>query len=450
MGMTCRWNAAVLGGQSALIAALLVLAAAPANGSEFSERLAAWQGGANPVRRAQHEAPAQGTESAAMAGDSSYATTEEGTIVAGGPTYFDEYAQGGGCGEHGCCDAGCYGPMMWMRFELLLWWHKGRDLPALVTTDPIGEDSTTAGILPGAEVLIGDEEKDSELTAGGRFDIGYWLDADRCFGIGDRFFALGDEELRLRADSTDEPVLAIPFFDARDDANNALLVAFPGLRSGQINVRGDTSVLGNDVYARMLVCQGSGSRLDFVTGYHYSRINDDLRIRTRTNINEVGGSIPFGTRTRVSDDYQTSNSFHGAILGFLYEAECDCWTMQGLARVSLGNMSETARIDGSTRLTAPGLPPQSTQGGLFTSGDSRGSFSRNEFSTVSEVGLRLGYRWGPCTQLSLGYSFIHWNDVLRASDQINTRVGAVGDQQFRLTGSDFWVQGINVGLVREF
>ena len=446
MVMTCRLDAAFRSGRCALIAALVVLASAPAFGSEFSERLAAWQGGANPVRRAQHEVPAQDEALPMMAHD--------GTYVAGETTYFDEYAHGGGsCGQLGCEGGGCYGPMMWTRFELLLWWHKGRDLPPLVTTDPLGEASTTAGILPDAKVLIGDDEEESELAAGGRFDIGYWLDPGHCFGVGDRFFALGDEELRLSADSTDNPVLAIPFFDARDDGNNALLVAFPGLRSGQINVRGDTSVLGNDVYARMLVCQGSDSRLDFVTGYHYSRINDDLRIRSRSTIAEVGGSIPFGTRTRVSDEFETSNSFHGAILGFLYECQCDCWTMQGLARVSLGNMYETARIDGSTRLAAPGLPRQSTRGGLFTSGDSRGSFSRNEFTTVSEVGFTLGYRWNPCTQLSLGYSFIHWNDVLRASDQIDTRVGAAtGDDRspFRLTGTDFWVQGINIGLVREF
>ena len=38
--------------------------------------------------------------------------------------------------------------------DVLLWWREGRDLPPLVTTDPTSEDSTTAGVLPDATILL--------------------------------------------------------------------------------------------------------------------------------------------------------------------------------------------------------------------------------------------------------------------------------------------------------
>jgi hypothetical protein len=95
-----------------------------------------------------------------------------------------------------------------------------------------------------------------------------------------------------------------------------------------------------------------------------------------------------------------------------------------------------------------------TEGGLFTGERNIGTFSRSEFTAVTEVGLTLAYHWGPCTRLTVGYTFIYWSDVLRPGDQIDPRVGEspeLGEHPaFRFNRGDFWVQGINLGLVREF
>ena len=44
----------------------------------------------------------------------------------------------GTCGNHGPadCDMCCGKPLWWAKFDVLLWWREGRDLPPLVTTDP--------------------------------------------------------------------------------------------------------------------------------------------------------------------------------------------------------------------------------------------------------------------------------------------------------------------------
>ncbi len=365
----------------------------------------------------------------------------------------------GGCGPAGCASCGDFGPqgsdmccgkpLWWARFELLLWWREGRDLPPLVTTgDPSVVDSTDAGILPAAEILFGGGRQSSDMQAGGRLDLGFWLDERQCTGIGNRFFGLGNDDMHFRSDSLDNPILAIPFIDV--DTEESLLIAFPGLASGSVDVQGSSEVLGNDLYARFLLCRDCDSRLDFITGWSDSRINDDLRIRSRSTITEVGGNIPIGTETNVFDRFDTRNEFNGVILGLIHEYECRCYSWQTLARVSLGNMNQRVIIDGQTSIAVPGDDAEVTAGGLFTNPDTNiGEFERNEFTAVTEVGLNFAYHVGPCTKLTVGYSFLYWNDVLRPGDQIDRTVGD-GRPDQRFDRSDYWVQGVNLGFTREF
>ena len=448
-----------------------------ASASEFAERLAAWNVGPMRGPTIREVAPASYEEPAPTP---AYSRNQSSAQPAAPPAatpplrsqwqqmafdHGDTYAYPGaacggascgGCGDYGhaSCDMCCGKPLWWAKFEVLLWWREGRDLPPLATTDPVSEDSSTAGVLPDATILFGGGRESSDMAAGGRVDLGFWMDPGECWGVGNRFFGLGNDSQKFHIDSLDNPVLAVPFFDFDLEANNALLVSYPGLVSGAIDVDASSSVIGNDVYARFLLCRDCDSRLDFVTGYHYSRINDNLRISSTRTVTEVGGNIPLGTVTDVFDEFDARNVFHGAILGLMHEYDCRCWTWQALARMSIGNMRERVIIDGSTRIAVPDEDPTVTAGGLFTGEENLGEFSRSEFTAVTELGLTLGYKWGPCTRLSVGYSFIYWNDVLRPGDQIDPRVGEdpSGNQhpRFRFNHGDYWVQGVNLGLIREF
>lgn len=354
-----------------------------------------------------------------------------------------------GGGHGGGYDVCCGKTLWWAKADLLLWWRQGSDLPPLVTSSPTAVPSTDAGVLPDARILFGGESEPSSMAAGGRIDIGFWLDPQHCRGVGNRFFGLGRDSIRYDADTFDHPILAIPFFDVDGDENNSLLIAYPGLLSGSVDIESSSTVIGNDVYFRMLLCRDCNSRLDFITGYHYSRISENLSIRSSRTVTEVGGDIPLGTETDVFDQFNTRNSFHGAILGLMHEWDCRCWTVQTLGRMSIGGMNQEVIIDGSTRIAVPGQGTNVTDGGLFTGENNLGTHSRSEFSAVTEVGVNLAYNWNPCTKLTVGYSFIYWHDVLRAGDQIDTQVG--GDRpRLRMDSGDFWVQGLNLGLVREF
>jgi hypothetical protein len=437
------------------LAAILAvsLVAGQAGASEFAERLAAWQGGAPAATRA----PQASAEAVAQ-------PAPESVPHSASQSHWQQMAFGPGgcwsCGPAGCdscgtcgptpCETYCNKPMWWVRGEVLLWWRQGRDVPPLVTTDPVSEDSTTAGILPDASILFGGGREEGDMQVGGRIDIGFWIDQRQCLGIGNRFFGLGSDSLRFQIDSLDNPVLAIPFFDVDADDNDALLVAYPGLSSGSIDIEGSSSIVGNDVYVRYLICRDCNSRVDFLTGWHYSRVRDDLSIRSSSVVTEVGGDIPLGTETDVLDEFEMQNTFNGAILGIIHEYECHCWSLQSLVRVSIGNMSQRATINGQTTIAVPDEDPEVTAGGLFTNADTNiGTFRRDEFSAVSELGVTLAYHCGPCTKLTVGYSLVYWSDVLQAGEQIDPSVGE--DQpEFRFNSSGYWVQGLNLGLVKEF
>ena len=82
---------------------------------------------------------------------------------------------GGGCSA-ACSD--CYAPTWYGQADLLIWWFKGNQVPALVTTSPDGTPRPQAGVLgqPGTEVLFGDTGIDDNYRPGLRLTVGRWLD----------------------------------------------------------------------------------------------------------------------------------------------------------------------------------------------------------------------------------------------------------------------------------
>ena len=386
------------------------------------------------------------------------------------PYYDPGYVEGGACGPDGCgfggcglgcgaccdpCSGGCAtgcSTLVWARFEALLWWQEGRDLPPLVTTDPATEPFATAGILPNATVLFGNGTEEGDMSAGFRFDIGTWTDTQQCYGAGWRFFGLGTDGLGFRSTSVQNPVLAIPFETINPVANDALVISYPGLREGEINFVGNSEVFGSDVYGRFLLCRNCISRIDLITGYHFSRVDDQIVMRSRfTDVDPQ--SVDFGAVTTVVDRFAGNNDFHGGIIGFIWERDCGCWNTQLLARTALGGMRERMRIDGSFTFDTLAAPPVTTPGGLFTAPTNLGTYGQTEFATVSEFGATAAYRIGRCTQITLGYTFILWSSVQRPSDAIDPVIDLGNNPTrpaFNFNTSSYWVQGLNVGFEFKF
>ncbi|MFM7845071.1 MAG: BBP7 family outer membrane beta-barrel protein [Planctomycetota bacterium] len=333
--------------------------------------------------------------------------------------------------------------------EYLIWWRKGQTAPPLVTTAPTTTSSSDAGVLglPGTTVLYGPEAVGGQAQAGGRLSFGRWLDDCQDRAVGVRAFFLGRGDATFRASNTDFPVLARPFLDVTPGLpadQNALLVAYPGDFTGNIQVTSQSDVLGGDVYLRQMFHQSELSRVDFVMGYQFSRVDQSLEITNQSN----DGSATLSVR----DFFSTKNEFHGGSLGFMFNFERRRWHLDVLAKVGLGSMHESVTIAGQQS-------PNGGQGGLLARVPSNvGTFTRNEFAAVPEVSLTWSWRIRGNWEMSLGYSFLYWSTMMPTSGVIDPQLavnlsdpftGALRPN-FAFRTQEYWVQGASIGLSCKF
>jgi hypothetical protein len=148
--------------------------------------------------------------------------------------------------------------------------------------------------------------------------------------------------------------------------------------------------------------------------------------------------------------------------------DADRWFASGGIKVGVGAMVEDVGIAGSlvTNDFSNGGPAQTFTGGYFALPTNIGDRSRTTFAVVPEVQLKVGYRITPSASVYLSYSFLYASDVVRPGNQIDRNInqtqsvsytGAppatlIGPAQpsFGFNRSDFWAQGIGLGLEVRF
>lgn len=388
-------------------------------------------------------------------------------------------------------DWGC-GPSstFWVGGEVLLWWTKANQYPALVTT---GIPGAMPGVLgqPGTDVIFGGD-LDNRMRVGGRFSGGFWLNHCRTLGIEGNYFFLGSRSSRFDSNGA---LLTRPFFDVLSDTQNAQLVSYPGIATGQIHASTYSRLQGGELN---LFCSprceptcdpcldpcGNGqnvttscsdcnswnnyrSSVVWFGGFRYLELNEGMSITETSQVNPAlpPGSPLFGGSTiTINDQFNTRNSFYGGQIGV--RTEC-CWGRMFAnvyGKVALGVTQQVVDINGSTIITAPNGTTVVTPVGFLASGSNSGHFTRDRFSVVSEVGVNLGYQITRHVRSTVGYSFLHWTSVVRPSNQID--IGLSGtqiptDARFNplagparpgilLNDTDFWAQGISFGLEFRF
>jgi hypothetical protein len=349
-----------------------------------------------------------------------------------------------------------FGGRLWGRGEYLLWWTRGSNLPALVTTSPAGTSPQDSGILgqPGTSVLFGDREVMTDARSGGRFTLGYLLLPCADLGVEANYLFLGPAASHYRADNTTIPILARPYHDLGTNAESALLVAHPDFLNGSVLVNATTDFQGGEVLLRKTAWQGYCERFDFLLGYRFAKLNDGLRISQTSQWTQPQGIIPPGTTKDLFDSFDTQNEFNGGELGLAYRQRLEQWSLELLGKVALGNTSSQVRVDGATATTLPDGRSATFAGGLLAQETNIGSFSRDQFCVVPEFGVTIGYNLTRQLRATFGYTFIYWNNVLRSGDQIDTAVSQLppepptGDRRpmVPLKSTDFWAQGMNFGL----
>jgi hypothetical protein len=340
---------------------------------------------------------------------------------------------------------------------------KRANLPPLVTASPPGTALGRVGVrgTPGTPVVFGGSWVKGDLSVGGRVRAGLWLDCERTFGLEGSFFQLGTQAEGFSGGTPG--IVGRPFINVATGRPDAELVSSPGFLNGNVQASASSgSLIGADLLGRVNLCCGCGYRLDALAGYRYLRLSDRVGISENLTSTDVAQTVaPLGANIIVTDHFQTTNQFHGGEVGLAGEYHWNAWTLGATASVALGLTHERAEINGSTTITVPGFPPVFNSGGLLALSSNSGIHTRDPFAVVPEVRIQLGYQVGPHLRVFAGYNFLYWSQVARAGDQIDVVInpnllapplpGASPLRPaFSFQGTNFWAQGINLGVEFRF
>jgi hypothetical protein len=410
-----------------------------------------------------------------------FATGPCGCNTCGGPDC-------GGCGVN-CCANGCCPPgnRWYVGAEYLLWWMKGDRTPPLVTAGDPFANPNGASIIgqPTTRILFGGHELETNGRSGIRLNAGYWFTDDHRLGIDFSGFLFPEDQKTFAATSRGAPQLGRPIIDQTPTVlnsagqfvanplfglNNVQLVSQPGVLSGTVDVVRKSTFWGAEANLRRNFLCGEDYYLDGLLGYRMLGLDESLTInealvtlgnRTITPPNQLPIIVvPAGTSINVQDRFRTSNRFYGAQVGLDGEYRYGPWSLGGKVKLGMGSTQEVVDVSGFTNTLTP--PPTnrttSSSGGLLTQqGTNIGHFHREMFSVIPEVGLTVGYQLTPRLRATLGYNLLYWSAVARPGEQIDPNVnrsfvpGAPGGMgvakpAFPFAGSDFWAQGLTVGL----
>jgi hypothetical protein len=346
-----------------------------------------------------------------------------------------------------------------VRCEYLLWSTKSSPLPPLVTTGLAGAPVGQAGVLGafGTAVLFGGTNVSDNPRSGGRLAAGGWLNDAQTLGVESYFFGLEDASIHFGAASEGSPVLARPFVNAQTLAPDAVVIAFPGVAKGGVNVTvSSTDLDGAGVDLRASLCRGCCYRVDVLGGYRFLHMHEGVGVAETETAAGSRAPAPAGAGIDLADSFGTTNQFHGGEVGAEAEYSHGGWYVDVLGKLAVGGTVEDITINGNTSLR--GGPP--APGGFLALPSNIGNYHRFPFAIVPEVGLDVGYRLTDRLRVFAGYTIVYWSQVARVGDQIDLMINPSLFPPAHPAGlprpaliphdTDFWAQGVKFGVELRF
>lgn len=353
--------------------------------------------------------------------------------------------------------------------DLLYWRIKDYPVPVLVTTGT----PASQGILfrDGVVVLFGGRDSEEDDRYGARFSGGWWSDADHSSGVEGNFFFLGERSHVFTRDAL--PVLARPFFNLNSRTDASELVAFPNAFTGSVVVETLSRLWGleanywHKVFADRVYFDIHGRmRIDVMAGLRYLELDEGLNIARVTTIAPNLLVFPqfanaIGNRFSESDRFGTRNQFYGTQVGAAFKFDSLGWFLNVHGKLGVGTTHQAIDINGNQVNVTAARGLQVVRGGLLAVNSNIGHHTRDEWSIVPEWGVTVGYHLTDNIVLSVGYTSLHWLQVVRPGDQVDTVVditrvpgfapaGTPSTGQFRpgvpFKDSNFWARGVTAGI----
>jgi hypothetical protein len=395
------------------------------------------------------------------------------------------------------------------------WWFGGDYMLTFVTPQPISFPLLTTsspnqfGLLgaPTTIQLINDEDVRYSGFSAFRLNGGFYGDADRRFGFDISTLVTQEADIRRRFTSlqgggfgpTNIPLLARPFINTNTGAPASLVLANTDIGAGTATFRTSTEIFGIDPAALWNVYRsGPGSRFqsstDFLAGYKFLQIREDLSMESVVNLNQVNvvpivrigpfgvpvvigfrinpipinvGGVPTGAPATVSitDRFYVSNRFNGGFIGLRNEMRYGMWSLNTTAKFGIGHMHQVLQIQGNTSFAnTQTLLAGTSFGGLYANSSNIGKFDNDEFAVIPELSVNVGLNLTRQLSMYVGVTTLYVNRVARPGDQLNPVIdptvvpfsqfyglgGSVPGTSTLFNQNEFWLYGVNFGLTFKY
>lgn len=351
------------------------------------------------------------------------------------------------------------------------WLRPWRMTTPLVTTGLAADPSPGSLGQPGTAVLFGDTVKFDKLS-GFRLEGGKFLDDDGCFSLDGGLFVIfpGHTRFFAASDRLGNPVIGRPVFDVVNQEEFTYRIslpasgAFPALSSGSVSIDADSALCSIDLNARWHCYTANRLHANCLAGLRFMRLAETLNIKDQlTPISEgltfLGADIALNESLQDEDLFRTANFFTGFQVGSQLTWEGNWFDVSFFGKVGLGLTRQTVDIAGSSTLISP-LGNQVALGGILAQPTNIGVRSQNVLGVVPELGLKVGCDLCSWARVNWGYSFLYWNSVVRAGEQIDRFVnpGQVPTDQlfnqvsgparpaFSFNDAGLWVHTLSLGL----
>ncbi len=366
-------------------------------------------------------------------------------------------------------------PRFWAVPEYLLWWTKDDRPPGpLVTTGPAGDPRQGVVGNPTTGMLFDGSRLDYRQQSGARLTFGYWLDDEQTCALEVAGFVLETHTIHGEANSnrTDgAPVIARPFFNVLTGQEDAQVITSPqdslgGRYLGGIDVFADSRLWGGEANLVRHLGSGPCGSWDVLAGFRYLGQKDELRFSLSSTV-LIPGTVGFGGAAALPpnivswrDFFETNNHFYGGQIGLRGRYDCGPWSLDLAGKVGLGDTVQKVSLSGHTLHTDSTGKTLSEPGGLYALPSNLGDRTRDTLTFITEATVQVGCQFTPRLRTLVGYTFLYWDDVARPGYQINrnldprqiashrafTPVAAATQPVLTFQSTDFWAQGLTVGL----
>jgi hypothetical protein len=234
--------------------------------------------------------------------------------------------------------------------------------------------------------------------------------------------------------------------------------------AGNVIVTSTLQLWGLELNGALNLYRDAGAEFNLIGGFRYADLRETLLIHNSST------DLVFGNTESINDFFGTRNQFYGAQIGGRFTIGGDRLAVDLAGTFAIGSTHEVVQVEGTTTqlgpnaVTPPGLG--TFRGGYFAQPSNIGLFTKNQFTVMPTVELKIGYLLTDWLRASVGYDFLYWSQVVRPGNQMDhsinltqnpvlspTGVGglvgpAVPAQQFNR--SDFWAHGVTFGLELRF